>query len=121
MLFLTAKLPGALQHAISALRLDPDNARAKSLRLRVKAVERLKEEGNTSFKQGNWQDAIGKYSEALEVTSRVYLLRLLCSYVFQVVGEIEEEGKGGQMRATLLSNRATALVKVSFIHNFDST
>ena len=30
----------------------------------------------------------------------------------QRVGESEDEGKGGQLRATLLSNRATTLVKV---------
>lgn len=66
-LFLMAKLPSALQHAMSALRLDPDNARAKQLRIRIKNVERLKEEGNTLFKQNRWQDAIEKYGEALEV------------------------------------------------------
>ena len=31
----------------------------------------------------------------------------------QRIGEAEEEGKGGQIRATLLSNRATTLLKVS--------
>ncbi|KAL5513467.1 hypothetical protein ACEPAH_3866 [Sanghuangporus vaninii] len=94
-LFLTAKLPGALQHAISALRLDPDNLRAKKLRQRVKAVERLKDEGNASFKVNKWEEAVDRYSEALDV-----------------VGDNEEEGKGGQIRATLLSNRATTLVKL---------
>ncbi|THH08431.1 hypothetical protein EW145_g2718 [Phellinidium pouzarii] len=94
-LFLTAKLPGALQHAMSALRLDPDNARAKKLRQRVKAVEKLKEEGNACFKSNQWQAAIDKYAEALEV-----------------VGNKIEEGKGGQIRATLLSNRATSLLKL---------
>lgn len=37
------------------------------------------------------------------------------TYIFtitQVVGDSPEEGRGGQMRATLLSNRATALLKV---------
>ena len=94
-LFLTAKLPQALQHALSALRLDPDNERAKKLRQRVKAVEKLKDEGNALFKSNNWQEAIDKYTEALEV-----------------VGDSEDEAKGGTMRATLLSNRATSLVKV---------
>ena len=32
--------------------------------------------------------------------------------VYQRVGEKEEEGSGGQIRATLLSNRATTLLKV---------
>ena len=73
-LFLTAKLPGALQHAMSALRLDPDNAKAKSLRIRVKAVERLKEEGNSLFKSSRWEEAIEKYGEALDVST--YFLRI---------------------------------------------
>lgn len=93
-LFLTAKLPGALQHAMSALRLDPDNVKAKKLRQRVKAVERLKDEGNASFKSNQWDAAIEKYGQALDV-----------------IGNNPEEGKGGQIRATLLSNRATSLLK----------
>lgn len=35
------------------------------------------------------------------------------SVTFQRIGDAEEEGKGGQIRATLLSNRATTLLKVS--------
>ena len=52
---------------MQALRLDPDNQRAKKLRQRVKAVETLKEEGNTKFKASQWAEAIDKYTEALEV------------------------------------------------------
>ena len=40
------------------------------------------------------------------------------NFFSQRIGEAEEEGKGGQIRATLLSNRATTLLKVSF-HQFD--
>ncbi|KAJ7272532.1 hypothetical protein B0H12DRAFT_583920 [Mycena haematopus] len=94
-LFLSGRLPQALQHAQSALRGDPGHEPAQRLRKRVKDVERLKEEGNTVFKMGRFDEAIEKYTEALER-----------------VGEAEEEGKGGQIRATLLSNRATALLKL---------
>ncbi|KAJ6485844.1 protein prenylyltransferase [Mycena sanguinolenta] len=94
-LFLSGRLPQALQHVQSALRGDPGHEPAQRLRKRVKDVERLKEEGNTVFKIGRFDEAIEKYSEALER-----------------VGESEEEGKGGQIRATLLSNRATALLKL---------
>ncbi|KAF6760875.1 hypothetical protein DFP72DRAFT_1062616 [Ephemerocybe angulata] len=66
-LFLTGKLPQALQH---------------KLRKRVKDVERLKEEGNVAFKTGKLQEAVDKYAEALEK-----------------IGQSEEEGKGGQIRA----------------------
>ncbi|RDB27715.1 DnaJ subfamily C member 7 [Hypsizygus marmoreus] len=94
-LFLSGKLPQALQHVASALRLDPDHENARRLRKRVKDVERLKEEGNASFKLGVYEEAIEKYSEALDI-----------------IGESEEEGGGGQIRATLLSNRATTLLKL---------
>ncbi|KAG1737222.1 hypothetical protein EDB19DRAFT_1895905 [Suillus lakei] len=94
-LFLNGKLSQALQHVASALRLDPGHEPAQRLRKRVKDVERLKEEGNTAFKGSRLQDAIARYTEALDR-----------------IGEIEEEGKGGQIRANLLSNRATTLVKL---------
>jgi len=58
-------------------------------------VERLKEEGNTAFKAGKLNEAVDKYTEALDR-----------------VGEAAEEGGGGQIRATLLSNRATTLLKL---------
>ncbi|KAJ7027927.1 hypothetical protein C8F04DRAFT_964716 [Mycena alexandri] len=95
-LFLSGRLPQALQHAQSALRGDPGHEPAQRLRKRVKDVERLKEEGNAAFKLGRLDEAVGKYGEALER-----------------VGEAEEEAKGGQIRATLLSNRATALLKLN--------
>ncbi|KAF8631708.1 hypothetical protein AX15_002235 [Amanita polypyramis BW_CC] len=95
-LFLGGKLAQALQHTQSALRLDPGCAPARELRKRVKDVERLKEEGNTAFKVGRLQEAVDKYTEALDR-----------------VGEKAEEGDGGQIRATLLSNRATTLLKLN--------
>lgn len=66
-LFLTGKLPQALQHVQSALRLDPGHEPAMQLRKRVKEVERLKEEGNKSFKSGDLSDAIEKYTDAIQV------------------------------------------------------
>ncbi|KAG6865143.1 hypothetical protein C0991_004825, partial [Blastosporella zonata] len=94
-LFLGGKLPQATQHVNSALRLDPGHESARRLRIRVKDVERLKEEGNVSFKAGKFEEAYGKYCEALDR-----------------IGESDEEGGGGQIRATLLSNRATTLLKL---------
>lgn len=94
-LFLGGKLPTALQHIHSALHLDPGHERARKLRKRVKEVERLKEEGNLAFKQNQLEEAVEKYTAALEQ-----------------IGASEDEGKGGQIRATLLSNKATALLKV---------
>ncbi|KAH9911996.1 uncharacterized protein B0H18DRAFT_1057006 [Fomitopsis serialis] len=94
-LFLSAKTAQALQHVQSALRLDPGHESAQRLRKRIKDVERLKEEGNTAFKAGRLQEAADKYGAALER-----------------IGDSPDEGKGGQIRAILLSNRATALVKL---------
>lgn len=79
-LFLTGKLPQALQHVSSALRLDPGHEPAQKLRKRVKDVERLKEEGNVAFKQGKLQEAYDLYSETLDVGDFwVFRLRKLSS------------------------------------------
>ena len=67
-LFLGGKLPQALQHSQSALRLDPGYEPAQKLRKRVKDVERLKEEGNAAFKAGRLNEAVDKYTEALDVS-----------------------------------------------------
>ncbi|EIW75107.1 TPR-like protein [Coniophora puteana RWD-64-598 SS2] len=95
-LLLSGKLPQAKDHAASALRLDPAHAPAMHLRKRVREIERLKEEGNAAFKANRLDDALRMYDEALEH-----------------IGESDAEGRGGQIRATLLSNRATALSKLS--------
>ena len=67
LLFLTGKLPQSLQHLASALRLDPGHENARRLRVRVKDVDRLKEEGNASFKIGNLPEAVDSYTQALDV------------------------------------------------------
>ncbi|KAJ8515881.1 hypothetical protein ONZ45_g6737 [Pleurotus djamor] len=94
-LFISGKLPQATQNVTSALRLDPEHPRAQKLRKRIRDVERLKDEGNQHFKLGSHQQAIEKYSEALER-----------------IGEADDECKGGHIRAMLLSNRATTLLKL---------
>ena len=94
-LLLSGKLPQAKDHIASALRLDPAHAPAMQLRKRIREIERLKEEGNVAFKANKLDDALRLYDDALEL-----------------VGEDEAEGRGGQMRATLLSNRATTLSKL---------
>jgi DnaJ family protein C protein 7 len=66
-LFLSGELSQVLQHVASALCLDPGHEPAYRLRKRVKDVERLKEEGNMAFKGSRLQDAIARYTEALDV------------------------------------------------------
>ena len=113
-LFLSGKLPQALQHVASALRLDPEHEVASRLRKRIKDVERIKEEGNMAFKGGKLDEAVTLYTGCLEVrnthTLAIQMIVLISSQ--QRIGEADEEGKGGHIRATLLSNRATTLVKV---------
>jgi hypothetical protein len=74
-------LPQALQHASSALRLDPGHDTAMKLRKRVKDVDRLKEEGNMAFKASRLQDALEKYGEALLVSNPSQFLALAKSRV----------------------------------------
>lgn len=97
-LFLSAQLPEAQDQVQYALKLVPNHPPARALLRRINLVHRLKEEGNTAFKAQDYELAILKYTAALGE-----------------VGEDENEGKGGIMRAILLSNRATALLKVRII------
>ncbi|KAG8845217.1 hypothetical protein FRB96_002592 [Tulasnella sp. 330] len=94
-LFLTNQIQAATDHLRTALRFDQEHSRARVLLRRVKDVERMKEEGNSAFKTGKWSDAVTKWTETLEI-----------------IGHSDEEGGGGQIRAILLSNRATTLLKM---------
>lgn len=67
-MFLTTKTAQALQHAQSALRLDPGHEPAMRLRKRVRDVDRFKDEGNAAFKAGRLDEATAKYSDALDVS-----------------------------------------------------
>jgi DnaJ family protein C protein 7 len=75
---LSGKLPQALQHVASALRLDPSHENARKLRIRVKDIEKLKEGGNVAFKTGKLDEAIEKYTEALDVRARSLFPCLHC-------------------------------------------
>ncbi|KZO92835.1 TPR-like protein [Calocera viscosa TUFC12733] len=94
-LFLQNQLPKAVTHCVEVLRLDPDHSRARTLMRRVRAVEGKKDEGNNAFKSGRLQEAANLYSQALDL-----------------IGDSQEEAKGGVIRGVLLSNRATAEVKL---------
>lgn len=75
----------AIQHFRQALSCDPDFKDAvKNLRM-VQKLERMKEEGNTAFKSGRFQEAIDTYGKALEVdpankltNSKILQNRALC-------------------------------------------
>ncbi|KAF1935052.1 TPR-like protein [Clathrospora elynae] len=75
----------AVQHFRQALACDPDfKAAVKYLRM-VQKLERMKQEGNTAFKNGRFQEAIDTYSQALDVdpsnkntNSKILQNRALC-------------------------------------------
>ncbi|KAF9810262.1 hypothetical protein IEO21_07030 [Rhodonia placenta] len=90
-LLLTAKLTDALTQTMAVLKLDPDDANAKEIRTRLKGIIRSQSEGGVHFRHGRWIDAIREWDEAL-----------------RLVGDKDEEGKGGIIRATLLRSKAEA-------------
>ncbi len=76
----------AIQHFRQALSCDPDFKEAvRNLRM-VQKLERMKQEGNSAFKLGRYQEAINTYSGALEVdpsnkntNSKILQNRALCN------------------------------------------
>lgn len=76
----------AMQHFRQALSCDPDfKAAVKYLRM-VQKLERMKSDGNASFKGGRFQEAVDTYTQALEVdplnkntNSKILQNRALCN------------------------------------------
>ncbi|KAI1143791.1 hypothetical protein F5Y05DRAFT_362585 [Hypoxylon sp. FL0543] len=75
----------AIQHFRKALTYDPDFKDAIKWLRTVQKLDRMKEEGNTDYKAGRFQNAFDKYSAALEVdpgnrgtNSKLYQNRALC-------------------------------------------
>ena len=75
----------ALQHFRQALSCDPDYKDAVKYLRMVQKLDRMKEEGNTHFKSGRYQQAVDVYTEALEVdaqnrgtNSKILQNRALC-------------------------------------------
>jgi len=57
----------AVSHFTQVLRLAPDHNKAKESYKKARALKQKKEEGNTSFKLGNLDEAYRLYSEALNI------------------------------------------------------
>lgn len=79
----------AIQHFRQALNCDPDYREAAKYLKMVTKLDRMKTEGNDLFKAKNWQAAVDKYTQALEV-----------------------DPLNRSMNAKLLQNRATTLTKL---------
>ncbi|KAH7038189.1 uncharacterized protein B0I36DRAFT_236311 [Microdochium trichocladiopsis] len=76
----------AVQHFRKALSCDPDFRDAVKWLRTVQKLDRMKEDGNTDYKAGRFQDAIDKYTSALEVdptnrgtNSKLLQNRALCN------------------------------------------
>ncbi|XP_059160959.1 dnaJ homolog subfamily C member 7-like [Physella acuta] len=57
----------AFQHFQEVLRRAPDHHKAKDIYRRAKALSAKKDEGNSAFRAGKYQDAYNLYSEALNI------------------------------------------------------
>jgi DnaJ family protein C protein 7 len=75
----------ALQHFRKALECDPDFKDAVKYLRMVQKLDRMKEEGNSLFKSGKFREAVGVYTQALEVdpinkgtNSKILQNRALC-------------------------------------------
>ncbi|KAL9094556.1 MAG: hypothetical protein Q9165_003115 [Trypethelium subeluteriae] len=75
----------AIQHFRQALSCDPDFKDAVKYLRMVQKLDRMKEEGNSSFKTGRYQQAVDTYTQALEVdplnkgtNSKILQNRALC-------------------------------------------
>jgi DnaJ family protein C protein 7 len=64
--FKKGNLPNAQKYLQEALRLDPDNKDCFLMFKQIKKLENLKKEGNSKFSAGEYDEAIGIYSEAIE-------------------------------------------------------
>ncbi|KDN46107.1 TPR-like protein [Tilletiaria anomala UBC 951] len=90
------ELAKAIAHAQAALRSDPDCKAARSILKKSRKLDNIKAEGNAAFKAGNIEDAIEKYTAALTAAEE----------------DVDEDGELKGLKATLLSNRATANSKL---------
>ena len=52
---------------LEGLRLDPDNIKCRTAYKRMNRQEELKDQGNTEFKAGNYDEAIRHYTESIEM------------------------------------------------------
>lgn len=89
-LFYSGNHAQSITHAQAALRNDPDFTLARTLLKKVRRLDSLKDAGNDAFKAGRLDEAVEKYSEALTAAE-----------------------DNDTLRATLLSNRASAHLRVS--------
>jgi len=74
-------IDNAIKHLSQAMRSDPDNVIARKELKRVKEVADVKGQGSEAYKQGNYQEAIDRWSDCLKLDPRNKMInsRLLCN------------------------------------------
>jgi DnaJ family protein C protein 7 len=105
----------AIQHFRQAITCDPDYRAAVHYSKMVSKLERMKTEGNNEYKAGNWQAALDKYAEALEVdpsnrgtNSKILQNRALCRIKLKdYTGAIEDCEKALQLDSSYMKARKT--------------
>ncbi|GFO13168.1 Dnaj homolog subfamily c member 7-like, partial [Plakobranchus ocellatus] len=84
----------AFQHFQGVLKRAPDHHKAKDIYRRAKALAAKKEEGNTAFREGKYQNAYSLYSEALSIdpNNKSTNSKLFCNRatVCSKLGKLEE-------------------------------
>ncbi|RUS76852.1 hypothetical protein EGW08_015385 [Elysia chlorotica] len=84
----------AFQHFQGVLKRAPDHHKAKDIYRRAKTLAAKKEEGNTAFREGKFQDAYTLYTEALSIdtNNKSTNSKLFCNRatVCSKLGKLEE-------------------------------
>jgi DnaJ homolog subfamily C member 7 len=57
-LYGSGQVEAALKHFAEALRLDPDHGASRSMRKRLKELEKVKEAGKEAFQKGRYAEAV---------------------------------------------------------------
>ncbi|KAK3380335.1 hypothetical protein B0T24DRAFT_190796 [Lasiosphaeria ovina] len=105
----------AIAHFRKAINCDPEFKDAiKWLRI-VQKLDRMKEDGNTDYKARRWQDAIDKYTAALEIdpankgtNSKILRNRALCRIELKQYDEaVQDCDKAVSMDSTYIKARKT--------------
>ncbi|KAG9023339.1 hypothetical protein FRB95_013215 [Tulasnella sp. JGI-2019a] len=94
-LMFSNRVAECIKHLQSALRYDPEHSFATSTLYRAQEIERLQNAGDEALQSRKYSEAVEKYTATLTT-----------------IASHDEEGGGGYLRAALLANRATALMKL---------
>ena len=73
--FTMGDIDNAFKHLQQAVRSDPDNTKIRGEYRKVKAIEESKSTGDSAFRQGNFAEAVEKYSTCIDLAKESRLFR----------------------------------------------